>query len=40
LKHFKVPCDNQELPENRIKSINLSINEEVIVVSLKKIQTC
>jgi len=32
LRHLKVPCDYQDPPENRIKS--LSIIEEVIVVSL------
>jgi len=36
LRHLKVPCDNQEPPENRIENKNLTIIEEFIVVSLGK----
>jgi len=36
LRHLKVPCDQQELPENKVESKNGRIIEEVIVVSAGK----
>jgi len=36
LRHLIVPCDHQDLPENRINCKNRSIIGEIILIPLEK----